>query len=253
MEAKDLKLKDRVALVTGSGRGLGSAMALAFAAEGATVFVNDINAQDCSGTCELIKKAKGNCFAVAADVGNFDEVKAMFEYVFKTAGKIDILVNNAAILRDKTLHNMETGQHWDDIIRVNLTGVFYCCREAIINMRSNNYGRIINMASVIGLCGNFGQTAYGASKAGVIGFTKSLAYEGAAKNITVNAIAPGFIETEMLKDIPDGVKEKIISRIPAGRLGSPSDIASLALFLASDDSNYITGQVFGVNGGYLMP
>lgn len=248
-----MKLKNRVSLITGSGRGIGRAMALAFAAEGATVFVNDIDAQESSDTCELIKKAGGNCFAVTADVGSFDEVKEMFDYVLKTSGRIDILVNNAAILRDKTLHNMETGQHWDDVIRINLTGVFYCCREAIINMRSNNYGRIINMASVIGLCGNFGQTAYGASKAGVIGFTKSLAHEGASRNITVNAIAPGFIETEMLKNIPDEIKDKIIARIPSGRLGSTSDIASLALFLASGDASYITGQVYGVNGGYLMP
>jgi len=248
-----LKLKNRVSLITGSGRGIGRAMALAFAAEGATVFVNDIDARESSGTCELIKKEGGSCFAVTADVGNLDEVKEMFDYVLKTSGRIDILVNNAAILRDKTLHNMETSQHWDDVIRINLTGVFYCCREAITNMRSNNYGRIINMASVIGICGNFGQTAYSASKAGVIGFTKSLAHEGASRNITVNAIAPGFIETEMLKDIPDGVKEKIIARIPAGRLGSTSDIASLALFLASGDASYITGQVYGVNGGYLMP
>jgi len=248
-----LKLKNRVSLITGSGRGIGRAMALAFAAEGATVFVNDIDARESSGTCELIKKEGGSCVAVTADVGNLDEVKEMFDYVLKTSGRIDILVNNAAILRDKTLHNMETSQHWDDVIRINLTGVFYCCREAITNMRSNNYGRIINMASVIGICGNFGQTAYSASKAGVIGFTKSLAHEGASRNITVNAIAPGFIETEMLKDIPDGVKEKIIARIPAGRLGSTSDIASLALFLASGDASYITGQVYGVNGGYLMP
>ncbi|MBM3699296.1 MAG: beta-ketoacyl-ACP reductase [Actinobacteria bacterium] len=248
-----MKLKNRVSLITGSGRGIGRAMALAFAAEGATVFVNDIDARESSGTCELIKKEGGSCFAVTADVGNLDEVKEMFDYVLKTSGRIDILVNNAAILRDKTLHNMETSQHWDDVIRINLTGVFYCCREAITNMRSNNYGRIINMASVIGICGNFGQTAYSASKAGVIGFTKSLAHEGASRNITVNAIAPGFIETEMLKDIPDGVKEKIIARIPAGRLGSTSDIASLALFLASGDASYITGQVYGVNGGYLMP
>ncbi|MBN1298418.1 MAG: 3-oxoacyl-ACP reductase FabG, partial [Actinobacteria bacterium] len=232
---------------------IGREMALEFAKEGSTVFVNDINKPDAENTCEMIKKTGGKCFVFAADVGSPDEVKAMFENIFSTSGRIDILVNNAAILRDKTLHNMEDKYHWDDVIRINLTGVYYCCKEAIVNMRQNSFGRIINMASVIGLCGNFGQTAYGAAKAGVIGFTKSLAYEAAPKGITVNAIAPGFIETEMLGGIPQDVKEKIIKRIPVGKLGRAADIAKLALFLASDDASYITGQVYGVNGGFLMP
>jgi 3-oxoacyl-[acyl-carrier protein] reductase len=248
-----LKLKDRVALVTGSARGIGKNIALEFAREGATIFINDVNEENASQTFSQLKEIGAKCFSYIADVGNYEEVKKMFEFVLANAQKIDILVNNAAILRDKTLHNMEIKYHWDDVLRINLNGVFYCCREAIANMRENNYGRIINLASVIGLCGNFGQTAYAASKAGVIGFTKSLAYEGAAKGITVNAIAPGFIETEMVKEIPAEVKEKIVSRIPMKKYGLTEDIAKLAAFLASDDAKYITGQVINVNGGFLMP
>jgi 3-oxoacyl-[acyl-carrier protein] reductase len=252
MERK-LKLKDKVCLITGAGRGRGKAMAEEFAAEGATVFINDINADDAEKTCELLKSRGAKCYAYPADVGSYDEVKKMTEFVIKNASRIDVLVNNAAILRDKAIHNMDIKLHWDDVIRINLTGVFYCSREAVIRMRETNYGRIINMTSVIGLCGNFGQTAYGAAKAGVIGFTKSLAHETAAKGITVNAIAPGFIETDMIKDIPPDLREKLEARIPMKKLGKPSDIAKLALFLASDDANYITGQVYGVNGGFLMP
>jgi len=248
-----LKLKDRVALITGSARGIGKNIALEFACEGATIFINDVNEENASQTCSQLKKIGAKCFSYIADVGNYEEVKKMFEFLYANAQKIDILVNNAAILRDKTLHNMEIKYHWDDVLRINLNGVFYCCREAIASMRENSYGRIINLASVIGLCGNFGQTAYAASKAGVIGFTKSLAYEGAAKGITVNAIAPGFIETEMVKEIPEEVKEKIVSRIPMKKYGLTEDIAKLAVFLASDDAKYITGQVINVNGGFLMP
>ena len=248
-----MKLKGKVCLITGAGRGLGKAMAQEFADRGATVFINDINADDAEKTCELLKSRGAKCYVYPADVGNYDEVKKMTDFVIQKSSKLDILVNNAAILRDKTIHNMDIKFHWDDVIRVNLTGVFYCSREAVIRMRENNYGRIINMTSVIGLCGNFGQTAYGAAKAGVIGFTKSLALETAAKGITVNAIAPGFIETDMIKDIPPDVREKIEARIPMRKLGKPADIAKLALFLASDDADYITGQIYGVNGGFLMP
>jgi 3-oxoacyl-[acyl-carrier protein] reductase len=248
-----LKLDGRIALITGSGRGIGRTTALEFAGEGATVFINDINKKSAEETCNLIKKAGGNCFTAIADVGDYDKVQEMFKYIYSKSGRLDILVNNAAILRDKTLHNMEIKFHWDDVLRINLTGVFYCCRTAIEKMRDNNYGRIINMASVIGLCGNFGQTAYAATKAGVIGFTKSLAHECAAKGITANVVAPGFIDTEMVKDIPPEVKQRIVDRIPMKKYGQPDDIAKLVLFLASDDAAYITGQVFNANGGFLMP
>ena len=248
-----MKLDGKVSLITGAGRGIGRATALEFAKEGSTVFVNDINEESAKETCNLIKKTGSKCFSVIADVGDYEEVQEMFKYVYSEMSRVDILVNNAAILRDKTLHKMELKFHWDDVVKINLSGVFYCCRTAIENMRANNYGRIINMASVIGLCGNFGQTAYAATKAGVIGFTKSLAHEGAAKGITANVVAPGFIETEMVKDIPPEIKQKIVDRIPMKKYGKPVDIAKLILFLASDDAAYITGQVFNANGGFLMP
>jgi NAD(P)-dependent dehydrogenase (short-subunit alcohol dehydrogenase family) len=248
-----LKLNGKIALITGSGRGIGRTTAFEFAKEGATVFVNDVNREGADETCNLIKKAGGSCFTTIADVGDYNEVQKMFKYIYSKADRLDILVNNAAILRDKTLHNMEIKFHWDDVLRINLSGVFYCCRTAIEKMRDNNYGRIINMASVIGLCGNFGQNAYAATKAGVIGFTKSLAHEGAAKGITANVVAPGFIDTEMVKDIPPEVKQKIVDRIPMKKYGQPDDIAKLILFLASDDASYITGQVLNANGGFLMP
>lgn len=248
-----MKLNGKIALITGSGRGIGRTTAFEFAKEGATVFVNDVNREGADETCNLIKKTGGSCFTTIADVGDYNEVQKMFKYIYSKADRLDILVNNAAILRDKTLHNMEIKFHWDDVLRINLSGVFYCCRTAIEKMRDNNYGRIINMASVIGLCGNFGQTAYAATKAGVIGFTKSLAHEGAAKGITANVVAPGFIDTEMVKDIPPEVKQKIVDRIPMKKYGQPDDIAKLILFLASDDASYITGQVLNANGGFLMP
>ncbi len=336
---ENLKLKNKVSLITGAGRGIGREIAIEFAKNGSVVFINDINEKDAVETCKIISslqskefdinntdktnstsisnntnnandanianntniannanhsidvnnanysnnandnnysnnnnanstnnnnnnnndyncnyniKNNSSCFYYIADVSNLTKVKDMFEFIIKKTGKLDILVNNAAILRDKTIHNMDINYHWEEVLKVNLSGVFYCCREAMMIMRQNNYGKIINIASVIGLCGNFGQTAYGASKAGVIGLTKSLAYEAAARNINVNAIAPGFIETEMIKDIPDNIKENIINRIPLKRLGKPKDIAKMALFLASSDADYITGQVFSVNGGYFM-
>lgn len=245
-------LKDKISLVTGSGRGIGRSIALNFAKEDSTVFVNDVNAENVEETAELINKLGGKCFVYLANVGNSKEVKKMFEYIFGKAGRIDILVNNAGILRDITLQKMSETD-WDDVIRINLKSVFNCCKAALPKMIENSYGRIINISSVSGLKGNFGQTNYAASKAGIIGFTKSLAYETAKKGITVNAVAPGFIETDILKAIPDNIMEKITSGIPMGHMGKPDDIANMVLFLASNEASYITGQVFNVNGGLLMP
>ena len=248
-----MKLEGKIALITGSGRGIGKRIAFEFAKEGAIIFVNDVNKENVEQTCKEIREIGANCLSYIADISDYDQVKDMFKFLYNKVNKIDILVNNAAIIRDKTLHKMEIKYHWEDVLKINLNGVFYCCKEAITSMRENNFGRIINLTSVIGLCGNFGQTAYAASKAGVIGFTKSLAYEGALNGITVNAVAPGFIETEMIKEIPEEINEKILSRIPMKKYGSTEDIAKTVAFLASDDANYITGQVINVNGGYLMP
>lgn len=244
-------LKDKISLITGSGSGIGRSIAVNFAKEGSIVFINDINRDNAENTCTEIKKLGIRCYSYIANVGNYMEVKKMFKYIFKKEGRIDILVNNAGILKDKTCHKM-SHHHWDEVIKINLTSVFNCCKEAVINMRENKYGRIISISSVVGICGNFGQTSYAASKAGIIGFTKSLARESAIKSITVNAVAPGFIETDMAKKIPKEFMDKYLSDIPMKRMGTPDDIAKMVAFLASDDANYITGQVFNVNGGYLM-
>jgi len=246
-----LLLKDKIALITGSGKGIGRSTALEFAKEGALIFLNDIDSEILKNTRQDIKNLGNKCFTVNADVSNYNEVKKMFEYILKEAGRIDILVNNAGILRDKTLHKM-SNEDWEAVIKVNLNSIYNCCKEAVVIMRENNYGKIINISSIAALTGNFGQTNYAASKAGVIGFTKSLALETAKKGITVNAVAPGFIDTDMLASIPVDVKENFISKIPMGRLGLPEEVARLVVFLASDNANYITGQVININGGYLM-
>jgi len=247
-----LILKNRISLITGSSRGIGRAIALNFAKEGSDVVVNYVvNDNAAEEVISKIRSMGRRCFSFKADVSKGDNVKKLFSKIIQEYGKIDILVNNAGITMDSTLHKMSY-ENWDSVIKVNLTGVFNCCRQAVVNMRENNYGRIINISSVVGIGGNFGQTNYAASKAGVIGFTKSLAYETAKRKITVNAVAPGFIETDMTKKIPDNIKEKIISSIPMKRFGDAEDIAKMVTFLVSDDASYITGQVFSINGGYLM-
>ena len=244
-------LKDKIALVTGSGRGIGKSIALEFAKEGATIFLNDINNENLENTQKEIENLGNKCFSIIEDVSDYNKVKDMFKYILKEIGKIDILVNNAGINRDKTLHKMNI-EDWEAVIRVNLNSIYSCCKESVIIMRENNYGRIINISSLAALSPKFGQTNYAASKAGVIGFTKSLALETASKGITVNAIAPGYIDTEMLKTIPNDIKENFKSLIPMGRFGLPEEVAKLAVFLASDNASYITGQVININGGILM-
>lgn len=245
-------LNNRTSLITGASRGIGRSIAIDFAKEGSTVFINSVNKENLKDAYFQLKKMGAKCFCYAADVSNKDEVKKMFNYFFKKTESIDILVNNAGIIRDSTLHKMED-EYWDKVIGVNLKGVFNCCKAALPKMRENNYGKIINISSVVGICGNFGQTNYSASKAGIIGFTKSLAYETAGKGITVNAVAPGFIETDMTKNIPEDIKQKILLQIPLKRFGLPDEVAKMITFLASDNSSYITGQVFNINGGFLMP
>ncbi|MCL5070214.1 MAG: 3-oxoacyl-ACP reductase FabG [Actinobacteria bacterium] len=247
-----MDLKGKISLVTGAAQGIGRSIAASLAVKGSTVFVNDINEKTLEETCLYIQSQGYNCHKVIFDVSDFAEVQKMFDFIYSEEPSLDILVNNAGILRDITLQKMSE-KDWDDVIDVNLKSVFNCCKAALAKMIENNYGRIINMSSVIGLKGNFGQTNYAASKAGIIGFTKSLAYETAKKGITVNVVAPGVIETDILKAIPANIMEKIISNIPMGYLGKPDDIANMVLFLASNEASYITGQVFNVNGGFLMP
>ncbi len=245
-----MKLKGKVSLITGAARGLGAAIAYRLAEEGSTVFINDLKTDSLTRTYRKLKKINNNCYMYAADITDKTKVKDMFSYIFKKENKIDILVNNAGITKDSFFHKMKDSD-WQKVIDVNIGGMYNCTRAAIEDMRNNNYGRIINISSVVGISGNMGQTNYAASKAAVIGFTKALALESAARNITVNAIAPGFIETDMTKVIPEKIKEKIIAKIPAGRFGKPEDIASIVAYLSKDEANYITGQVISVNGGFL--
>ena len=240
-------LKGKVALITGASRGIGSAIALALAKEGANIIVNyATNSKKAEDLVEKIKGLGRDAIAVKADVSNYEEVGSMMEEAKKTFKKIDILVNNAGIVRDRTLKNM-TPEEWNDVININLTSVFNVTKQALPLIGQG--GRIINISSIIGQYGNFGQTNYAAAKAGIIGFTKSMAKELGKKKITVNAIAPGFIKTDITKDIPFFKKKVLNYLIPLKEEGNPEDIAEVVVFLASDKSRYITGSVVNVDGG----
>ena len=250
-------LHGKTALITGSSRGIGRAIALRFAEEGCDIAINYVleagrdNAAEADATADEIRALGRKCICVEADVTDIGAVEAMVETVIAQLGQLDILVNNAGITRDKTLAKMAKAD-WDAVLAVNLTGAFHCAHAVIGHMRERQAGRIISLASVVGQIGNVGQTNYGASKAGLIGFTKSLAREVARRGVTVNAIAPGFIDTEMTRAIPPQAVEQALAAIPIGRMGTPEDIANAALFLASDASSYITGHVLSVNGGMGM-
>ena len=242
-----LLLKGRNALVTGASRGIGKAIAIELARNGANVIVNyNRNEKEANDVVEEIKKMGYRSIALKADVSDFDEVNKMFEVVMREFGHLDILVNNAGIIMDKTLQNMAK-EEWNVVIKTNLTGAYNVTRNALQLLKPN--GRIINISSLVALDGNFGQANYAASKAGIIGFTKSLAKELGRYSITVNAIAPGLIETDIIKDIPLARRKEMNKLIPLGRIGTPKDIANLALFLASPRAGYITGDVICVNGG----
>lgn len=240
------------ALVTGGSRGIGRAIALELASQGMNVAVNYAGSEaKANQVVEEIKAAGGNAIAIQANVGNMEEVQGMIKEVISEFGSLEVLVNNAGITRDNLLMRMKE-QEWDDVINTNLKGVFNCTKSVTRQMMKQRYGRIINLASVVGVAGNAGQANYVAAKAGVIGLTKTTAKELASRNITVNALAPGFIETDMTDELSEEVKSGMKGQIPLGRLGAAEDIAKAVKFLASDDANYITGQTLHIDGGMVM-
>lgn len=245
-----MRLKDRVAVVTGGARGIGKKICETFLMEGASVYIFDINDEEGKKTADELKqtggKSKIGFFKV--DITNETSVEQAIEKIIETEGKIDILVNNAGITRDNLIIRMSL-EDWKKVIDINLTGAFICSRYTVRYMIKNRSGKIINISSIVGVHGNAGQSNYSSSKAGIIGLTKTLARELAGRDILVNAIAPGYIQTEMTEKLSDKIKEKLMEQIPTGRLGSVDDVAKTALFLASDDSNYITGTVINLDGG----
>jgi len=245
-------LNGKVALVTGASRGIGKAIALQLAEAGADVIVNYAGSEGAAAdTVAKIKELGRNAIMVKANVANSDEVENMFKAGLEQFGHIDILVNNAGITRDNLIMRMKE-EEWDDVISTNLKGVFNCIKAATRPMMKQRFGRIINITSVVGVLGNPGQANYVAAKAGVIGLTKTTARELASRNITVNAVAPGFIDTEMTAVLPDEVKTGMLGQIPLGRLGQPEEIAKVVTFLASDAASYMTGQTLHVDGGMYM-
>ncbi|WP_042348958.1 3-oxoacyl-[acyl-carrier-protein] reductase [Bacillus massiliigorillae] len=247
-----MKLQDQVALVTGASRGLGRAIALELASQGASVIVNYAGSEDkAKAVVEEIKALGQQAIAVRCNVANSDEVASMVKTAIEEFGKIDILVNNAGVTRDNLLMRMKE-EEWDTVLDTNLKGVFLCTKSVTRPMMKQRKGRIINVASVVGVVGNAGQANYVAAKAGVIGLTKTTAKELAPRGITVNAVAPGFITTDMTDQLPEEVRTSLLTQIPLARFGQPEDIAKVVSFLASSDSAYMTGQTLCVDGGMVM-
>ena len=244
-------LKDKVTIVTGGARGIGREIALLFAKEGSDIVLFDVNQEQLDKTAKDIEALGRSSLGLVVDVTKSEPVEAAMNKTLDKFKKIDILINNAGITRDALLIRMPEAD-FDSVININLKGCFNCCKAVCRIMMKQRSGRIVNMASIIGIMGNAGQVNYSASKAGMIGITKSLAKELASRNINVNAIAPGFIETDMTAKLPPDIREQLLKMIPAGRLAKPIEVAKAALFLSSELSDYITGQVVQVDGGMLM-
>jgi 3-oxoacyl-[acyl-carrier protein] reductase len=248
---KRMRLKDKVAVITGGARGIGRAIALLFAREGASIAVCDLNFDEAGKTCADIEALGTKALAIKMDVTSLANVEEGLNKILDKFTKVDILVNNAGITKDNLLLRMSQGE-WDAVLNVNLKGSFNCIRAASRPMIKQRQGRIINIASIIGIIGNPGQANYSASKAGIIALTKTAAKELASRNINVNAVAPGFIQTDMTAKLPEDLKEKMREAIPLNKFGTADDVAQVCLFLASADSNYITGQTIVVDGGMVM-
>jgi len=246
-----MELKTKVALITGAAQGIGKAVTLVLARHGADVVVADVNIEKAQETAREVEVLGRAAMAVRVDVTRLEDVEKMVEAAVQRFGKIDILINNAGIARDKLILRM-TEEDWDTVLNVNLKGTFNCTKAVIKHMSKQRSGKIVNIASVVGMMGNPGQANYSASKAGVIGLTKTIAREFAARGINVNAIAPGYIQTPMTEVLPEKAKEELKRLIPMERLGQPEDVAHAVLFLVSEASSYITGNILNVNGGIYM-
>jgi 3-oxoacyl-[acyl-carrier protein] reductase len=246
-----MTLTGKIAVVTGAAQGIGQAIAISLAQEGADVVVADLNANRCEETVARVQQLGRKAMAVSVNVGDWDQVKAMIDRVLKEWERVDILVNNAGITRDGLLMRMKE-EDWQMVLQVNVTGTFFCAKAVLPTMSRQRSGRIVNIASIVGAIGNIGQANYAASKAAVIGLTKSVAREYASRNITVNAVAPGFIDTAMTQDLSADTKEALLNQIPLKRLGQSSDVADAVSFLCSEKAGYITGHVLHVNGGMHM-
>jgi 3-oxoacyl-[acyl-carrier protein] reductase len=247
-----IMLSGKTALVTGGSRGIGRAIAIDLAKNGADVAVNySGNEEKANEVVKEIESLGRKAFAIRANVANADEVNSMVNEVIERFGRLDILVNNAGITKDNLLMRMKESE-WDDVININLKGVFNCTKAVTRQMMKQRSGRIINIASIVGIAGNAGQANYVAAKAGIIGLTKTTAKELAGRNITVNAVAPGFISTDMTDQLPEQIRNEMLKQIPLGRFGEPNDIANMVTFIASDKSSYMTGQTLCLDGGMVM-